>query len=136
MRPVLLIDGECNLCNGTVCFVVDHERDDRLRFAALQSEAARVLLEGTGIDPDDLHSVVLIDDEGLHRRSEAALRVCRHLRAPWHWVRVLRIVPRPLRDAVYDVVARNRYRWFGRRDSCAAPRDDMRDRFLEQISAG
>lgn len=131
MQPVLLIDGECNFCHGTVRFVVAHERDHELRFGALQSEAGRPLLAGTGIDPDDSRTVVLLDDDGLHVRSEAALRIATHLRAPWRWARVLRVVPRPLRDAAYDVVARNRFRWFGRRDACELPAPEIRARFLD-----
>lgn len=131
MRPVLLIDGSCNLCSRSVQLVADHERDPELRFASLQSDAARALLGPHGIDPDSIGSMVLIDDEGVHLRSDAALRLAARMRAPWSWARALRLVPRGLRDAVYGVIARNRHRWFGRRDACDLPRRDLADRFLE-----
>ena len=131
MQPILLIDGSCNLCSRSVQVVADHEREPELRFASLQSDAARELLEPHGIDPEAIGSMVLIDADGVHLRSEAALRLAARMRAPWSWARVLRIVPRPLRDAVYGLIARNRHRWFGRRDACEVPRTDLADRFVE-----
>ena len=124
-------------------FVVDHERaDSPLRFAALQSDVAEKLLveafgeeqarairsgtDGSG-DPD---SVVLIEDGKAYTHSTGALRVARYLRAPWRWFRVLSIVPRPLRDVVYRWFARNRYRWFGKTDSCRVPTPELKARFL------
>ncbi|SRR6056297_414467 len=132
MRPLLLIDGTCNLCNGSVCFVVDHEREPALDFASLQSDVARQRLEPYGLDADDLGSLVLIDDDGAHLRSEAVLRVAGYLRAPWSWARWLRwVVPRPFRDSLYGIVARFRHRVFGRRPACGAPRSDLEPRFLD-----
>lgn len=129
--PVLLVDGVCNLCSGAVRFVADHERAPHLRFASLQSVVGRRLLRENGIDPDVLASLVLVDAAGAHLRSDAALRLAGELRAPWSWLRHFRIVPRPLRDAVYDFVARHRYRWFGRQDVCMLPRADLAPRFLD-----
>lgn len=131
--PVVLFDGVCNLCNASVRFVLDRERDRRLRFASLQSEAARRILAPANVTdtrtlPD---SIVLVDDEGVHTRSTAALRVSRHLRAPWRWLSVFAILPRSVRDALYDFVARHRYRFFGRQDRCGLPRPEHADRFLE-----
>lgn len=128
--PILLVDGVCNLCSGSVRFIADRERAPRLYFASLQSSVGRRLLREHGIDPDALASLVLIDAEGAHHRSDAALRIARELRAPWSWLTVFRIVPRPLRDAVYDFIARYRYRWFGRQDVCMLPRADLAPRFL------
>jgi predicted DCC family thiol-disulfide oxidoreductase YuxK len=131
MRPLLLIDGTCNLCNGSVCFVVDHEREPELDFASLQSDVAWQRLEPFGLDPDDLQSLVLIDDDGAHLRSEAVLRVAETLRAPWSWARWLRWIPRAVRDGLYAVVARFRHRVFGSRPACGAPRPDLQERFLD-----
>jgi predicted DCC family thiol-disulfide oxidoreductase YuxK len=140
--PTLLFDGTCNLCNGTVQFVIDHDRGD-IRFAALQSDFARERLEklvgadeatklragatGEG-DPD---SLVFIDDEKVYVRSRGALEMARHLRAPWSWLGFLgRLVPRFVSDVVYRWIARNRYRWFGKSETCRVPTPELRARFL------
>jgi predicted DCC family thiol-disulfide oxidoreductase YuxK len=129
-HPVLLFDGVCNLCHGTVRFVLDRDRAARFRFAPLQSGVGRALLADFALDPDDLDTVVLIDAAGAHTRSEAALRTVRALGAPWSWLWPLAAIPRPLRDTAYDFVARHRYRWFGKKDACPLPRPEWRDRFL------
>jgi len=131
MRPVLFIDGVCNLCNGTVRFVVDYEREATLGFAPLQSALARTTLEPHGIDPLRVESVVLVDDDGVHLRSDAAWRLARYLKQPWRTGAVARFVPRPLRDRIYDFIAANRYRWFGRKESCELPAPELRARFLD-----
>jgi predicted DCC family thiol-disulfide oxidoreductase YuxK len=140
--PVVLFDGVCNLCNGAVQFIIDHERRPDLRFAPLQSELAEKLLHetfgpeeaerlrqgatGSG-DPD---SIVLVEDGRGFTHSTAALRVARHLKAPWRWVWAGILVPRLLRDAIYRWIARNRYRWFGTSETCRIPTPELRARFL------
>ena len=128
--PIVLFDGVCNLCNGTVNFILDHDPAGRFRFAALQSEAGRALLVRHGLAADALESLVLVEGERAWVRSDAALRIAAGLGAPWRWLAVLRVVPRGIRDRLYDAVARNRYRWFGRRDECRVPTPDLRARFL------
>jgi predicted DCC family thiol-disulfide oxidoreductase YuxK len=129
--PVILFDGVCNLCQGWVRFVIARDRRARFRFASLQSNVARTLLaehpETHGTD-----SIVLVDDGRAHMKSTAALRILRELGGAWSALQVFRIVPRPLRDAVYDLVARHRYRWFGRRDACMIPTPEIRSRFIDQ----
>lgn len=129
-RAVVLFDGVCNLCNGYVRFVVKRDRRGRVHFAPLQSAAAAELLRGSGVDPQALDSIVLVDGAGVHRRSDAVLRVARLLDGAWPLLAALRVLPRPLRDALYDVVARHRDRWFGRRDECMIPTPELRSRFL------
>ncbi|MDX1578795.1 MAG: thiol-disulfide oxidoreductase DCC family protein [Gemmatimonadota bacterium] len=133
--PILLFDGRCNLCSGTVNFVLPRDPEGRIRFASLQSEVGRELLEEAGVEPpgedEDPESLVLLEDGAAHTESEAALRVAEKLQAPWPLFTVFRILPRALRDPVYRWVARNRYRWFGRLDSRFVPRDEVRDRFLD-----
>ena len=129
-HPLVLFDGVCNLCAGVVRFVIERDREARFRFAPLQSELGRALQREHGIDPDALATFVLIDAEGAATRSTAVLRILRGLGAPWRWLYPLRFVPWPLRDALYGVVARNRYRWFGRRDDCLVPTAELRSRFL------
>jgi len=128
---IVLFDGECGLCNRWVDFVLRHEREPRLHFSPLQSPAGAELLRWAALPTEDFDTVVLIDGEGAHLRSTAALRVARHLRAPRSWLRLGMLVPRPLRDGVYGVIARRRLRWFGRRESCRVPTPDIRDRFLD-----
>jgi predicted DCC family thiol-disulfide oxidoreductase YuxK len=129
-HPIVLFDGVCNLCHGTVRFLLDRDPAARFRFAPLQSDVGQALLAHFDLDPTALDNVVLIDADGLHVRSDAVLRCARLLRAPWNWSWALTAIPRPLRDAAYDFVARNRYRWFGKKDACPMPRPEWRARFL------
>jgi predicted DCC family thiol-disulfide oxidoreductase YuxK len=131
LSPVILFDGVCNLCNGCVQFIIARDPARRFQFAALQSDSARRMLarlDRSGALPD---SIVLVDGGRVYTRSSAALRIARGLRFPWSLARALTVVPRPLRDWVYDLVARNRYRWFGTTDVCMTPTPELRARFLE-----
>jgi predicted DCC family thiol-disulfide oxidoreductase YuxK len=133
--PVVLFDGVCNLCAGSVRFIVEHERAGIVptRFAALQSEAGRRELARAGVrDPASLgDSIVVIEDGRVFTRSDAAVRIARRLRAPWRWMRVMRVMPGRVRDWMYEFVARRRYRWFGKRESCLVPTPELRGRFLQ-----
>jgi predicted DCC family thiol-disulfide oxidoreductase YuxK len=129
-HPVVLFDGVCNLCNGSVQFIIARDPSAHFRFAPLDSAAARSLIGESaplGAVPD---SIVLMDHRRMYTRSAAALRIARRLRFPWPLLYALIIVPRPLRDAIYDFIARNRYRWFGKRDTCMVPSPELRARFL------
>lgn len=140
--PVVLFDGVCNLCDRTIQFIVDHERSASLRFASLQSDAAHDLIEKAFGSDEAKHllgeirgergpdSVVLVDGERGYTHSTAALRIARHLRAPYRWLFAFAIVPRPIRDLVYRWIARNRYRWFGKSETCRVPTPELRARFL------
>ena len=130
-NSVILFDGVCNLCNGAVQFVIKRDRSARFRFAALQSAAAAPLLAAAGSRQPLPDSIVLVEDGRVWTRSTAALRIARGLTFPWSAAYALIAVPRPLRDWVYDLVAKNRYGWFGRRDSCMVPTPALRARFLE-----
>lgn len=127
-RAVILFDGVCNLCNAWVDFVVRHDEEGRFRFAPLQSDVARDLLKGAPADLPD--SIVLVEGHSVWTRSTAALRVARALGLPWSLAWAFIVVPPALRDAVYDWVARNRYRWFGKRETCRVPTPEERARFL------
>ncbi|PEN14089.1 thiol-disulfide oxidoreductase DCC [Longibacter salinarum] len=127
---VLLFDGVCNLCNGFVNFVIDHDPGAYFRMAALQSEEAKPYVEAFSIDTDRVDSVVLIEGGRVYRKSTAALRVALHLPAPWPLTAAFLLVPRALRDYIYDVVAENRYQWFGQRNSCRMPSPDVDRHFL------
>ena len=129
---VLLFDGVCNLCNGTVQLILEHDAAGYFRFAPLQSAAAAALLaaHGTSLPQGDFDSVLLVEGGKVYSHSDAALRVARHLDGPLRWLWVCIVVPRPVRDAVYRLVARNRYRWFGRTETCRVPTPALRARFL------
>src|SRR6266545_5452736 len=122
-QPVILFDGVCNLCNAAVGFVISRDPAGRFRFASLQSEAGQRLLAEHGLSGAPLSSVVLIEQGRAHTRSAAGIRIARRLASPW--LRALAYLgaalPPALRDYVYDLVARHRYRWFGRTDACRMP---------------
>jgi predicted DCC family thiol-disulfide oxidoreductase YuxK len=128
----LIFDGVCKLCTGSVAFVLRHEENQALRFAPLQSPAGMRLMQEFGIDPTQMKTFVVIADGRAYARSDAAIRVARFLRGAWKLLGVVRIVPRPIRDYAYDVVARNRYRWFGRHDACIVPTPELRKRFIDE----
>ena len=129
-RPVAFFDGVCNLCNGTVNFLIDHDRHSRLRFAPLQGSTFAALAadrpELRGID-----SFVLRQGARVHVRSSAAVRILMALGGPWRLFGALLAIPKPLRDRLYDFVARRRYRWFGKSESCRMPTPELRARFLD-----
>ncbi|MEQ9103734.1 MAG: thiol-disulfide oxidoreductase DCC family protein [Rhodothermales bacterium] len=130
-HPIILFDGVCNLCNASVNFVIDRDPHAVFRFGALQSEEGRRVLAQSRVDEAWLDSIVLIDGDGVHTASDAALRIASRMPFPWSWLRVFRIVPRALRDAVYHWVARNRYRWFGKQETCRIPTPELQARFID-----
>ncbi len=135
--PLILYDGVCGLCHRLVRFVLARDPAGRFRFAALQSTLARDILARHGRDPRDLDTLYLVlghgrPDERLLRRSDAALWILRELGGPWRAAGALRVVPARLRDLGYDLVARTRYRLFGRYDTCPLPDPRHRARFLDQ----
>lgn len=127
---LLLFDGVCNLCNGWVRFVIRHDRTAKFRFAALQSDTGQALLAQHDLAMPELDTLVYFHKGTALVRSTAALGVARSLGAPWSLAYAFMLVPRPWRDALYDLVARNRFRWFGRRASCMVPTPELRSRFL------
>jgi predicted DCC family thiol-disulfide oxidoreductase YuxK len=128
---VVLFDGVCNLCHGSVQFIIRRDPKGRFRFTSLQSEAAKPYMDAHGLRADYLDSVVLIEDGVCYRDSTAALRIARRLRRLWPVMYVFILVPRFIRDGVYHWVGRNRYRWFGKReDACWVPTPELRGRFL------
>lgn len=129
--PILLFDGGCSLCDWSVQFVLAHESRAALRFASLQSDVGRRLTSSCGIDTGALDSLVLVEGAHCYVRSDAALRVARHLDLPWRWLALGRVVPTSIRDRIYDGIARRRYRWFGTREACRLPTPDVRQRFLD-----
>jgi predicted DCC family thiol-disulfide oxidoreductase YuxK len=127
---VVLFDGVCNLCNGSVQFIIARDPGARFRFAALDSDAAMRMLRECGVSSPLPDSMALIEHGIVYTRSAAALRIARRLRFPWRLSYAFILVPPALRDAIYDLIARHRYGWFGRRDACLVPTPELRSRFL------
>ena len=131
-RRIVFFDGVCLLCEGSVQFLLERDGERRLQFATLQGETARALLGEESAQALESMVYLVEDAAGARRyeRSDAVLRILRDLGGIWRVIGWLRIVPRPLRDAVYRRIAANRYRWFGKKDECRAPATDERERFL------
>ena len=127
---VILFDGECNLCASVVAFILPRDRRGRFRFAALQSDSGRRLLAGAGCEVGAFSTVVLVEGDRCWARSDAVLRICHHLPLPWPALAGLWLLPRPLRDAAYALIADQRRHWFGRRSTCLLSVPGWEDRFL------
>lgn len=128
--PVLLFDGVCNLCNATVQFVIRQDPEGIFQFASLQSEAGQAFLKKFKLPTDELNTVVLVDDDKAYTRSDVVLQISKKLGGWWRLMQLFYIVPRPVRNVVYDWIARNRYRWFGKKDECWLPTPELKRRFL------
>ncbi|MEO7935480.1 MAG: thiol-disulfide oxidoreductase DCC family protein [Dokdonella sp.] len=127
---IVVFDAQCLLCSGSVQFLLRHDKGRRLRFATIQSEAGRRLLERAGIDAINPESFVLVDEAQMWTETAAVIRVADALGWPWRLAWIAWLIPYPLRDAIYRWIARNRYRWFGRRNVCFMPDPDDADRFI------
>ena len=130
-QPVILFDGVCNFCNGAVNFAIKRDKKARLKFATLQSGIASQLLDKFNLSARDLNSFVLIENGKVYTRSTAALKVFRYLDGLWPLMYGFIIVPIFLRDAIYKLIAKNRYKWFGIRKECMIPTPGIRSRFFK-----
>ena len=130
-RPIIVFDGACVLCNRWVQFIVQNDVRKQFKFASMQSERGRRLLHEQGLNPDDPSSLLLIDESGAHMDSDAIIRVISRFGGMWKLVAVLRILPSFLRDATNRCIARNRYPWFGKHETCMVPTQDIADRFIQ-----
>ena len=129
-ESIILFDGVCNLCNRSVQFIIKRDRKKQFRFASLQGHAGQQILEQYGLPVDDLHSFVLLEGNKVYTRSTAALRLLRRLGGGWQLLYPLIIVPPFIRNGLYNWVARNRYKWYGKRAECMVPTPELRERFL------
>ena len=130
MPSVVLFDGVCNLCIGSVQFIIKRDSTRMFHFAALQSDTAKQLLSTFEVEPDGLNSFYLVRQGICFERSDAALEVVKYLDGYWWLLGCLRWIPRKLRDAVYNAIGRQRYRLFGKREVCLVPSQDVLDRFI------
>lgn len=129
-KPIILFDGICNLCNGAVQFIIRHDPDEKFLFASLQSETGQQLLTQYHLPATDFTSFTLVQDNKVYTRSTGALLVAKQITGAWRYLYIFIIVPRFIRDAVYSWIAQNRYRWFGKKDTCMIPTPELKARFL------
>ena len=128
--PIIFFDGFCNLCNGAVQFTIERDRKNIFRFASLQSAYAQEKLLPYAINPAIGDSMMLLENEKVYERSTAALRVARRLSGIWPLLYAFIIIPTFIRDAVYNYVGKNRYKWFGKQESCWVPTPELKSKFV------
>ena|SRR5690606_19982666 len=128
---VIFFDGVCNLCNRSVQFVIKRDLVRKFRFASLQGKTAASMLPKLNISSAEADSFILLENDKVYTRSTAALRVLKELGGLWKILYVFIIVPPFIRDGIYNFIARNRYKWFGKRDECMIPTQDLKERFLD-----
>ena len=129
-HKIILFDGVCNLCNGFVQFIIKRDQKAIFKFAALQSDFGQSFLKSQNLNPLELKSIILIDDEQVYTQSTAALKIAKHLNGAWKLCYVFIIVPTFLRNIFYKVVAKYRYKWFGQLNKCMVPSAELKSRFL------
>ena len=131
MNSLILFDGVCNFCNYWVTFAIKRDRKNKLKFTPLQGETAKQLLPQFHIDPSSLSSVIFIDNGKVYTQSSAAIQICKHLDGGWKLFYGLIIIPKFFRDFLYNIIARNRYKWFGKKESYLIPTAELKERFLD-----
>jgi len=129
-KPVILFDGVCNLCSGSVQFILKRDKEKKFLFASLQSAYGQKLLQQFNLPADNFNSFILYQDGKVFIKSTGALKMFSQLKN-WGWVKIFWIIPKFLRDSVYNLIAKNRYKWFGKKEECWLPTPDLKARFLE-----
>lgn len=129
-HKIILFDGVCNLCNGAVTYIIRRDKKNLFKFAALQSEIGQQLISKFNIDTSKVDSIILIDGEKHYEKSSAALRIAKYLSGAYPLLFGFMILPKFIRNAVYDYIAKNRYKWFGKKESCMIPTAELKSKFL------
>ena len=129
-HKIILFDGVCNLCNGAVTYIIKRDKKNLFKFAALQSEIGQQLISKFNIDTSKVDSIILIDGEKHYEKSSAALRIAKYLSGAYPLLFGFMVVPKFIRNAVYDYIAKNRYKWFGKMESCMIPTAALKSKFL------
>ncbi len=130
-QKVIIFDGVCNLCSRSVQFIIKRDKRSVFKFSPLQSKFGREKLVEHGLNPDDAESFLLIKDGHAYTKSDAAIEIAREFRGSWKLIVGVALIPRPVRDKVYSLVVKNRYRLFGKRESCLVPTEAIKSRFIE-----
>ena len=132
-KKIILFDGVCNMCNSTINFIITHDKNDVFRYASLQSEIGKKLIEERKIDTSKLDSILLIEPQtSYHYKSTAVLHIAKQLSGLYPLVSLLLILPRFFRDGCYDIIAKNRYKWFGKKEKCMIPTPELKALFIDQ----
>jgi predicted DCC family thiol-disulfide oxidoreductase YuxK len=131
MQTIVLFDGVCNLCNGVVQFLIRHDKKEKLLFASLQSHKGQELLQYFNLPTESFNSFLFVKGENYYMQSDAALALCKELGGWFNLLLILHVVPRFIRNAIYSWIAKNRYKWFGKKDQCMIPTPQLKKRFLE-----
>lgn len=129
-HTVLLFDGECNLCNGTINFILDKDKKGKIKFASLQSETGKQLSQESSVTLRNLSSVVLIHNKQVFTKSDVVVQIGLILGGAWKLLVLTRVIPRPIRNWIYDLIAKNRYKWFGKTNQCKLPSTNISSRFI------
>lgn len=130
-KSIILFDGVCNLCNASVNFIIKHDKKAHFKFASLQSDAAKELLLQYNSKNINYDSIILIENASLYIKSTAALRISRNLNGSYKLLYAFIIIPTFIRDWVYNYIAKNRFKWYGKKDSCMIPTPELKNRFLD-----
>jgi predicted DCC family thiol-disulfide oxidoreductase YuxK len=128
--PIVLFDGVCNFCNYWVNFIIKHDKKGQLRFASLQGEYGQLMQAKFNLDNTKLDSVILVLNDQVYLYSDAVIGIGQQLGGIFKLALIFKIIPRPIRDYIYKFIAKNRYRWFGQRDSCMMPTPELKNKFL------
>lgn len=130
-QKIIVFDGACNLCNRWVQFVIKHDRDKIYKFCSIQSDTGKKITKQFLRGTDELKTIIFIDGNRLYIKSTAALYIVKNLSGVWSFLFVFVSIPKFIRNFIYDIVAKNRYKWFGKADKCMAPSKDIMDRFID-----
>jgi len=129
-QPIIIFDGVCNLCAYSVKFIVKNDRHGRFKFVSAQSEKAKVLQRKCGVDTLQDSTIIFLKNEQVYIKSDAALQIAKDLDGLWRFLYVFKLIPKPAREFFYSIISKNRYRWFGKRNECLLPDNNMKERFL------
>lgn len=130
-EKIILFDGVCNLCNKSVQFVIEHDEQNYFKFASLQSNFGQTFLKENKLNQTTFDSIIYIEDDKYYTKSSAALKIAKHLDKNISWLNYFSVVPKPIRDFFYNIIAKNRYKFFGKQESCWLPTKELKAKFLE-----
>lgn len=129
-QNIIIFDGICNFCNSSVNFIINKDHKNIFKFTPMQSKLGQKILAIHNISLDNTDTFLLVKNGEAFTKSDAALAITKELKSPWHYLVILRIIPRPMRDYFYSLIARNRYKWFGKRKHCMIPTTELQNKFL------
>lgn len=130
-HQVILFDGVCNLCNGFIQFIIKKDKKNKFKFCSLQSEQGQNIIKQNSKDLKNIDSVLLFTNNQIYNKSTAVLKIAKTLGFPYNIIKIISVIPVKLRDRIYDFIAKNRYRWFGKKTSCWIPTSELKEKFLD-----